>query len=47
MQPGSPDQFFQTHFTTYPGKYFTGDGRRRDEDGDYWIAGLLDYWAGR
>jgi acetyl-CoA synthetase len=32
----------QTYFTTYPGKYFTGDGCRRDEDGYYWITGRVD-----
>ncbi|MEH3099461.1 acetate--CoA ligase [Sphingomonas adhaesiva] len=36
------DRFFQTYFTTYPGKYFTGDGCRRDEDGYYWITGRVD-----
>jgi acetyl-CoA synthetase len=35
-------RFFQTYFTTYPGKYFTGDGCRRDADGDYWITGRVD-----
>ena len=39
---GDPDRFFQTYFTTYPGKYFTGDGARRDADGDYWITGRVD-----
>lgn len=39
---GDHDRFFQTYFTTYPGKYFTGDGCRRDEDGDYWITGRVD-----
>ena len=39
---GDPDRFFQTYFTTYPGKYFTGDGCRRDEDGYYWITGRVD-----
>ncbi|MHA3840917.1 acetate--CoA ligase [Sphingomonas aestuarii] len=36
------DRFFQTYFTTYKGKYFTGDGCRRDEDGYYWITGRVD-----
>jgi len=36
------DRFFQTYFSTYPGKYFTGDGCRRDADGDYWITGRVD-----
>ena len=36
------ERFFQTYFTTYPGKYFTGDGCRRDADGTYWITGRVD-----
>jgi acetyl-CoA synthetase len=36
------DRFTQTYFSTYPGKYFTGDGCRRDEDGYYWITGRVD-----
>lgn len=39
---GDHDRFFQTYFTTYPGKYFTGDGARRDADGTYWITGRVD-----
>jgi acetyl-CoA synthetase len=39
---GDSERFFQTYFTTYPGKYFTGDGCRRDEDGYYWITGRVD-----
>ena len=39
---GDHDRFIQTYFTTYPGKYFTGDGCRRDGDGDYWITGRVD-----
>ncbi|MBA4040827.1 MAG: acetate--CoA ligase [Sphingobium sp.] len=39
---GDHARFFQTYFTTYPGKYFTGDGARRDADGDYWITGRVD-----
>jgi len=39
---GDHERFFQTYFTTYPGKYFTGDGCRRDEDGYYWITGRID-----
>ena len=39
---GDHERFFQTYFTTFPGKYFTGDGCRRDEDGDYWITGRID-----
>ena len=36
------ERFFQTYFTTFPGKYFTGDGCRRDADGYYWITGRID-----
>ena len=36
------DRFIQTYFSTYAGKYFTGDGCRRDEDGYYWITGRVD-----
>ncbi len=39
---GDHDRFIATYFTTYPGKYFTGDGCRRDEDGYYWITGRVD-----
>ncbi|HEU4969835.1 acetate--CoA ligase [Sphingomonas sp.] len=39
---GDHGRFFQTYFATYPGKYFTGDGARRDEDGYYWITGRVD-----
>jgi len=39
---GDHDRFFQTYFTTYPGRYFTGDGVRRDGDGYYWITGRVD-----
>ena len=39
---GDHDRFEQTYFSTYPGKYFTGDGCRRDEDGYYWITGRVD-----
>ncbi len=35
-------RFIDTYFTQYPGKYFTGDGCRRDEDGYYWITGRVD-----
>lgn len=39
---GDHDRFVETYFKTYPGKYFTGDGCRRDEDGYYWITGRVD-----
>ncbi len=39
---GDHARFFETYFTTYRGKYFTGDGCRRDADGYYWITGRVD-----
>jgi len=39
---GDHDRFEQTYFSTFPGRYFTGDGARRDEDGYYWITGRVD-----
>jgi acetyl-CoA synthetase len=39
---GDHERFFQTYFSTFPGKYFTGDGARRDADGYYWITGRVD-----
>ncbi|MGI9483508.1 MAG: acetate--CoA ligase [Hyphomicrobiales bacterium] len=39
---GDHDRFVQTYFATYKGKYFTGDGCRRDDDGYYWITGRVD-----
>jgi acetyl-CoA synthetase len=39
---GDHARFFSTYFTTYKGKYFTGDGCKRDEDGYYWITGRVD-----
>jgi acetyl-CoA synthetase len=39
---GDHERFITTYFTTYPGKYFTGDGCRRDEDDYYWITGRVD-----
>ncbi|MBA3525961.1 MAG: acetate--CoA ligase [Sphingomonas sp.] len=36
------ERFFATYFTTYRGRYFTGDGCRRDADGYYWITGRVD-----
>ncbi|GAA0387337.1 acetate--CoA ligase [Brevundimonas terrae] len=39
---GDDARFFETYFSTYKGKYFTGDGCRRDEDGYYWITGRVD-----
>lgn len=39
---GDHDRFEQTYFSTFKGMYFSGDGARRDEDGDYWITGRVD-----
>ena len=39
---GDHERFTQTYFSAYPGKYFTGDGARRDADGYYWITGRVD-----
>ncbi|MEI9431761.1 acetate--CoA ligase [Mesorhizobium sp. Cs1299R1N3] len=39
---GDHDRFVQTYFSAYKGKYFTGDGCRRDADGYYWITGRVD-----
>jgi acetyl-CoA synthetase len=39
---GDHERFEQTYFATYKGKYFTGDGCRRDADGYYWITGRVD-----
>ena len=39
---GDHDRFGQVYFSTFKGKYFTGDGARRDEDGYYWITGRVD-----
>ncbi|MDJ0387656.1 acetate--CoA ligase [Roseomonas sp. E05] len=36
------ERFIQTYFSTFPGRYFTGDGARRDADGYYWITGRVD-----
>ena len=39
---GDHKRFEETYFSTYPNKYFTGDGCRRDADGYYWITGRVD-----
>jgi acetyl-CoA synthetase len=39
---GDHQRFIDTYFATFPGRYFTGDGCRRDEDGYYWITGRVD-----
>lgn len=38
----APERFFETYFMAFPGYYTSGDGARRDEDGDYWITGRVD-----
>jgi acetyl-CoA synthetase len=39
---GDHERFEQTYFSAYPGKYFSGDGCKRDADGYYWITGRVD-----
>ena len=39
---GDHERFVQTYFSTYPGRYFSGDGARRDADGYFWITGRVD-----
>jgi acetyl-CoA synthetase len=39
---GDHQRFIETYFTTFPGRYFTGDGARRDEEGYFWITGRVD-----
>jgi acetyl-CoA synthetase len=39
---GDHKRFVETYFSTFKGKYFTGDGARRDEDGYFWITGRVD-----
>jgi len=39
---GDHQRFIDTYFKTFPGRYFTGDGAKRDEDGYYWITGRVD-----
>jgi acetyl-CoA synthetase len=39
---GDHERFEQTYFATFPGLYFTGDGARKDLDGDYWLLGRVD-----
>jgi acetyl-CoA synthetase len=39
---GDHKRFIETYFSQFPGKYFTGDGARRDSDGYYWITGRVD-----
>ncbi|RKG34162.1 acetate--CoA ligase [Acinetobacter guerrae] len=39
---GDPKRFIEAYFSTFAGRYFTGDGARRDKDGYYWITGRVD-----
>jgi acetyl-CoA synthetase len=39
---GQPERLKQTYFSRFPGKYFSGDGARRDKDGYFWFMGRLD-----
>ena len=39
---GDHKRFIETYFTAFPGRYFSGDGCRRDDDGYYWITGRVD-----
>jgi len=39
---GDHQRFIETYFTTFPGRYFSGDGARRDADGYFWITGRVD-----
>jgi acetyl-CoA synthetase len=39
---GDHERFVMTYFSQFPGRYFTGDGCRRDQDGYYWITGRVD-----
>ncbi|MDC1375809.1 acetate--CoA ligase [bacterium] len=39
---GDHQRFIDTYFSTFPGRYFSGDGCRRDEDGYFWITGRVD-----
>ncbi len=39
---GDHQRFIDTYFSTFDGRYFSGDGARRDEDGYYWITGRVD-----
>jgi len=39
---GDPERFQEVYFKRFPGMYFTGDGARKDDDGDYWLMGRVD-----
>ena len=39
---GDPERYRETYWERFPGKYFAGDGAKRDEDGYYWLLGRVD-----
>jgi len=39
---GDPERYAQTYWSRFPGRYFPGDGARRDEDGYFWLMGRVD-----
>ncbi len=39
---GDPERFFNTYWSRFPGRYFAGDGAKKDEDGDLWLLGRVD-----
>ena len=39
---GDPERFKETYWARFPGKYFAGDGAKRDDDGDLWLLGRID-----
>jgi len=39
---GDPERYRDTYWSRFPGKYFAGDGAKRDEDGYYWLLGRVD-----
>jgi acetyl-CoA synthetase len=39
---GDPERYRETYWSRFPGKYFAGDGAKRDEDGDLWLLGRID-----
>ena len=39
---GDPDRYVETYWSRFPGRYFAGDGAKKDEDGDLWLLGRVD-----
>jgi len=39
---GDPERFQETYWSRFPGRYFAGDGAKRDDDGDFWLLGRVD-----